>query len=107
MPQQESCICCIEGEYEFLNNKKPDAEHMCGRNSVQILPRDSEKNLIDLKTLFNRLEAAGVEVNLNPFLLNIKVEEYEIKVFDDGRAIIKNAETLEEARAVYAKYIGS
>ncbi|WP_026478095.1 ThiF family adenylyltransferase [Alkaliphilus transvaalensis] len=105
LTKRENCSCCGKKEYQYLNNKMPEAVHICGNNSVQVDPNNS-KGTISLKIIYDRLENAGVEVKLSPFLLTAKVEGYEIKLFDDGRAIIKNAKTIEEAKGLYAKYIG-
>lgn len=101
----EDCSCCQRGIYEFLDNKKPEAVHICGNNSVQVDPQSSEGK-VNLKKLYERLLAAGISVKLTPFLLNIQVDAYELKVFDDGRAIIKNVKSVEEAKTLYSKYIG-
>ena len=40
-------------------------------------------------------------------MLRLVVEDYQITVFPDGRAIIGGTEEIAEARTVYARYIGS
>ncbi len=102
--KKEDCPCCQQRKFQYLEDKMPEAVHICGSNSVQVDPGSSKK--IQLKQLHERLQAAGIAVRLTPFILNISAEGYEIKVFDDGRAIIKNAKTVEEGKVVYAKYIG-
>ncbi|MCC5908963.1 MAG: ThiF family adenylyltransferase [Clostridiaceae bacterium] len=103
LKKKEDCTCCVKGDFAYLNNKIPEAVHICGNNSIQI---DFENTNIDLENLYKRLKNANISVKLNPFLLSLKVEKYDIKVFGDGRAIIKNASTVEEAKGIYAKYIG-
>ena len=102
--KKEECPCCQLKKYQYLEDKMPEAVHICGSNSVQVDPGTSKQ--LKLKQLYERLLSAGVSVRLTPFILNISVDGYEIKVFDDGRAIIKNAKTVEEGKVVYAKYIG-
>ncbi|AOY75448.1 hypothetical protein BJL90_05800 [Clostridium formicaceticum] len=101
--KKEECPCCGKQEYNYLENKTPEAVHICGNNSVQV---DFQNTPIKLNSLYERLKAAELDVKLTPFLLNLKVEGYDMKIFDDGRAIIKNAKTIEEAKSIYAKYIG-
>ncbi|MBM7614708.1 ThiF family adenylyltransferase [Alkaliphilus hydrothermalis] len=105
LPKKEGCTCCGNHKFEYLMDKMPEAIHICGNNTIQVDPQNS-KGKVDLRQLYERLLEAAVEVKLSAFLLNIKVEGYEIKLFDDGRAIIKNAKTIEEAKGLYAKYIG-
>ncbi|WP_192930125.1 ThiF family adenylyltransferase [Alkaliphilus pronyensis] len=103
--EKKACKCCKSNMYQYLDDKEPQVLHMCGNNSLQVDPHGG-KGKISLKELHKRLSSAGIMVKLTPFLLNIEVEGYEIKVFDDGRAIIKNASTTEEAMGVYSRYIG-
>jgi adenylyltransferase/sulfurtransferase len=59
-----------------------------------------------LDALARRLEGLG-RVTHNAFLLRLKVEEFELAVFPDGRAIVQGTDDPAVARTVYAKYIGS
>jgi len=43
----------------------------------------------------------------NPFLLRLKVEQYELTLFLDGRAIVQGTDDPAVARTVYAKFVGS
>jgi molybdopterin-synthase adenylyltransferase len=103
LKQKENCPCCGKGEYSYLLDKVPEGIHICGSNSVQLNFQDTA---IQMNSLYDRLKAAELEVKLTPFLLSLKVDGYEMKVFDDGRTIIKNAKTIEEAKVVYSKYVG-
>ncbi len=105
LTKRQDCNCCGQQQYEYLRDKKPEAVYICGNNSIQVDPHHSKGN-ISLNQINKRLKEAGIDVNLTPFLLSIKIDKYEIKLFDDGRAIIKNVKTIEEAKGVYAKYIG-
>lgn len=103
--KSENCRCCQNKAYDYLNDKKPEALFMCGNKSVQIDPLGSTGS-ISLEAVNLRLTQAGIKTRLTPFILNIWVEEYEIKLFDDGRAIVKNVETIDEAKGLYSRYIG-
>jgi adenylyltransferase/sulfurtransferase len=61
---------------------------------------------VPLDELARRLEGLG-RVTRNLFLLRLKVDEYEITLFPDGRAIIQGTDDVAVARTAYAKYVGS
>jgi adenylyltransferase/sulfurtransferase len=62
-------------------------------------------NKLDFSTLAQRLQTVG-EVQYNEFLLRLLVDNYDITVFPDARAIIKGTDDPQIARSVYARYIG-
>ncbi|KAB3531799.1 ThiF family adenylyltransferase [Alkaliphilus serpentinus] len=105
LPKLETCSCCGKKDFQYLQDKKPEASFMCGNKSVQVDPHGSRGN-ISLEALSLRLSQAGIKTRLTPFILNIWVDNYEIKLFDDGRAIIKNVDTIDEAKGIYSRYIG-
>jgi len=45
-------------------------------------------------------------VSYNEFLLRFIVDNYELTIFPDARAIIKGTDDEQVARSVYARYIG-
>ena len=61
---------------------------------------------LDLDDLADRLRPCANELVANPFLLRVHVEDYELHIFADGRAIIKGTTDPATARALYSKYIG-
>lgn len=100
----KDCQTCGNKNFEFLEAKHQDFfTTLCGRDAVQIQPPNSTQ--IDLPTLAEKLKKLG-EIKLNEYLLRLKVEDYELTVFNDARAIIKGTDDLSVARSVYAKYIG-
>lgn len=101
----EDCQTCGRKNFEFLEASNQDFfTALCGRNAVQIQPPNSRQ--IDLQKLADKLKNLG-ELKLNDYLLRLNVEDYELTVFKDARAIIKGTDDLTVARSVYAKYIGS
>ncbi len=99
------CETCSKGNFEFLDAENTEFfTAMCGRDAVQIRPagRASE---IDLPTLAAKLQNLG-EIKLNEYLLRLKIEDYELTVFKDARAIIRGTDDITTARSIYAKYIG-
>ena len=53
-----------------------------------------------------QLEGVG-RITRNQFLLRLKVDDYEVTLFPDGRAIIGGTDDVAVAKTVYAKYIGN
>ncbi|MGQ9650966.1 MAG: ThiF family adenylyltransferase [Phycisphaerae bacterium] len=105
--EQGDCPCCKGGRFEWLEGKVASrTATLCGRNAVQVYP--SRVRVVDLPALAARLRpVARSEPRLNPLLLKVSVDDYEITVFADGRALIKGTSKADEARAVYARYIGA
>ncbi len=101
----DSCPCCGLGRFEFLSGSgSTSSTHLCGRNAVQIKPPEGGR--IDLAELARRLQGT-VPVELGRYLLQILPAPFEISLFPDGRAIVKGTDDVAEARALYARYVGS
>ena len=60
---------------------------------------------ISFKDLSIRLKKSGL-VDIHPMLIRLKLDNYEINVFRDGRAIILGTNDKIIAKSLYAKYIG-
>jgi molybdopterin/thiamine biosynthesis adenylyltransferase len=99
------CPVCDDGQYELLDAERGSmATVLCGRNAVQISPRPAQS--LDLAMLAERLAEAG-SVTINRYLLRLDVEGWQLTVFPDGRAIVKGTDDPAQARALYARYVGS
>ncbi|NLE56955.1 MAG: thiazole biosynthesis adenylyltransferase ThiF [Planctomycetes bacterium] len=101
------CPCCRQRRFEYLEGALASRTvRLCGRNAVQVYP--SRTATIDLVSLADRLRpVARSEPKVNPLLLKVRIDDYEITIFADGRAMIRGTDKPEEARAVYARYIGA
>jgi molybdopterin-synthase adenylyltransferase len=98
------CPTCKGREFAWLAGVSGSRTAvLCGRNAVQLSHLGAAVSLDDLA---RRLEGLG-QLTRNQFLLRLRVEGYELTIFDDGRAIISGTDDITAARAVYAKYIGS
>ena len=98
------CKTCGKRNFEFLEAENMDFfTTLCGRDAVQIQPQNAAE--IDLPKLAEKLKNTG-EIKLNEYLLRLRVEDYELTVFKDARAIIRGTDDISTARSVYAKYIG-
>ncbi len=97
------CPSC-QGKFEFLEARfGTKTTSLCGQNAVQVL--NPEARGISLERLATRLRSVG-EVSYNEFMLRFGVDNYEMVIFPDERAIIKNTNDESLARGLYAKYIG-
>ncbi|MBI4187232.1 MAG: ThiF family adenylyltransferase [Chloroflexi bacterium] len=98
------CPAC-QGKYQFLNGKAGlKAVSLCGQNAVQVL--NTSAGGVSFPELAARLKPVA-KVSYNDFMLQVKVDNHEMVVFPDGRAIVKNTNDLPLARGLYAKYIGT
>jgi len=102
--RRPNCPACSLGQFEYLNAEIGSrTTTLCGRNAVQIgVPGAGP---LDLTEMAGRLEAVG-QVSVNEYLLLLKVDDYEITLFPDARAIIKGTGDEAVARTLYSKYVG-
>jgi adenylyltransferase/sulfurtransferase len=99
------CQTCGENNFEYLDAVNQDFfTTLCGRDAVQIQPPQSKQ--IDLKKLAEKLKQIS-EVKQNEYLVRCTIDDFELTIFKDARAIIKGTSEASIARSVYAKYIGS
>ena len=98
------CPVCAHEQYSVYG-KPPvtQAVSLCGRNSVQIAPADTVA--IDFEEYAEKLGKLG-DVKIGKFTLDFDDGKIGIKLFKDGRAVIKNVTDEKKARAVYSEYIG-
>ena len=103
--RNQECACCSRREFRFLEAlEKSNLMRLCGRDAVQVHP--GRMTQLDFPQLSQRLEKTGT-VRYNEHMMRIRINGYEIALFPDGRSIIKGTKDFSEARAVYARYIGS
>lgn len=104
-PPSPECLTCGLGQFTTLDAVAGDfAAVLCGRDAVQISPAEATK--IDFESLAERLRPSG-DVKFNDYLLRFRVEDLELTVFQDARAIIRGTSEVRSARSIYAKYIGN
>ena len=103
MEPSERCPACI-GVYEFLEAKFAiKATSLCGQNrAVQVV--NTKVKAIALDKLVARLKGVS-NVRQNEYMLRFDVDDYEIIVFPDGRAIIKNTIDEPQAKRLYSRYV--
>jgi adenylyltransferase/sulfurtransferase len=102
--EQVDCPTCKRGEFPWLAGREGSRTAvLCGRNAVQLV---FPGQVVSLESLAAQWAGIG-QVFRNPFLLRLKVDEFELTVFPDGRAIVGGTSDVAVARTLYAKYVGS
>lgn len=101
--RREDCPCCVREQYDYLEDADDGAAFLCGRNAIQVRP--PKKATLDLAQLADRLEPLG-RVTRNEYLVQFAIDDLDMTIFPDARAIIKGTEDPSVARSVYAKYVG-
>jgi adenylyltransferase/sulfurtransferase len=103
--KNKECECCVKGNYEYLDAEDREVlTSLCGRKAVQITPANPKE--LSLAEMASKLEPLG-EVKFTPFIMIFKMDNMEISLFKDGRAIIKGTNDQKVARSIYARYIGT
>ncbi len=102
---RDGCLCCRDRQFEFLTGKGSlSTISLCGRETIQIRPRRPSVKL-DLAELAERLRDTGA-VTHNQYMLRLQIPNREITIFPDARALVKGTNNIDEARSLYAKYVG-
>lgn len=101
--RRDDCLCCVKRQFDFLDDARADTAFLCGRNAIQIRP--AQKHHLDLTQLAARLAPLG-RVIQNEYLVQFTLDDLDMTIFPDARAIIKGTEDTSVARGVYAKYVG-
>jgi len=98
------CPCCGLHDFPYLDGKMgTEAAALCGRNSVQI--RRNDGSHFNLEDVARKLPSSCI-LKISNFLLRASIDNYELTVFPDGRAIISGTDSLAVAKSLYARYIG-
>ena len=102
--KNNECPICVHKNYNYFRKiSASNTINLCGTNSVQIMPSVTVD--VDFNILADRLERIG-SVAFNKYTLTFVDSKYEITVFKDGRAIIKNAVDENNAKSIYTEYLG-
>lgn len=103
--KDQSCASCGETPaYPFLTyENQTKTAVLCGRDTVQIRPPAHEKR--DLQKLASHLSKLG-KVEVNPFLLSLKVADHRLVMFQDGRVLVHGTNDVKQAKSLYHRYFG-
>lgn len=97
------CVACGRRDFRHLEGKKRVPVSLCGRNAVQL---HDARGPLDLQQLAGRLQPLG-HVRVNEFALRLRLPNFDVTVFPDGRAIVKGTTDVGVARGLYAHLLGS
>jgi adenylyltransferase/sulfurtransferase len=101
--RRAECTCCGEQHFEQLSTHvRGLVTPLCG-GAYQINPMRPME--IRLEDVARRWKDVG-EVRGTRHLVRLKVEDRELSIFADGRAIVRGGKSEAEARALYARYVG-
>lgn len=107
--KRDECPTCGRREFEFLDGPVVDGSvSLCGRNAVQVRPLGGT-TAIDLGDLADRL-ANVAAVRRTAHVLRCDLHEpagITLTVFSDGRAIIGGTTERQQARSIYARFVGT
>lgn len=102
--QQVDCPTCKHDRFPWLAGTEGGRSAvLCGRNAVQLSYPGKNLSLDDLA---RSLQGVG-HVTQNPYLLRLVVDDYQLTLFADGRAIIGGTDDPAVARTLYARYVGN
>ncbi|MDH3718774.1 MAG: ThiF family adenylyltransferase, partial [Planctomycetota bacterium] len=103
--QSNDCPTCTRLEFPWLDGQRGShSSVLCGRNAVQVYPPDRAE--LSLEMLAGKLQGVG-DVAHNQFMLRLNVNDFQLTVFPDGRAIVGGTDDIAEAKTLYARYIGT
>jgi adenylyltransferase/sulfurtransferase len=101
--------CGGRRDFEFLNRRTAGrSTSLCGRNAVQVRPPAGTSSL-DLNSIALRLAGSG-EVERTPYLLRCRPGDaggVQLTLFPDGRLIVSGTTNPDQARSLYARYVGA
>lgn len=101
----KTCPTCHERDFKWLTEQQGSSTAvLCGRNAVQINFHNEQS--VSLDQLADKLKTFGT-VTANAYLLRAQINDYQLTVFPDGRAIIQGTDDPNTAHSVYAQYIGN
>jgi len=102
---ENACPTCGQNRYPHLEQRAgSSAAYLCGRNAVQVRPRDSKP--MDLAALEDRLQQVGRVVR-NDYLVRVHVEGLDLTIFADGRSLVVGTEDPATARSLVSRYVGA
>lgn len=99
------CPTCGERDFAWLEGRRGSrAARLCGRNAIQILPR--QESAPSLPAVAARIGGEW-EVVLGERMLRARRNGVTVNLFHDGRAIVDGTTDEAEARSILARVIGT
>ena len=105
--EKGDCPCCKRARFPYLSGESASTTTtLCGRDAVQV--NMAVPTTISFPAIAEKLEPVATgPIQHNRFMLKATVDEFELTLFPDGRAIIKGTSDADKARTLYARYFGS
>lgn len=98
------CPVCGRHQYRHMDRLSGTfATTLCGRNEIQVVP--GRETTVDFAWMADKLRNLG-NVSYNKFMLKFSDGRFNIKLFQDGRAIIENTKDENHAKSIYTEYFG-
>jgi adenylyltransferase/sulfurtransferase len=98
------CPACGQRDFAWLEGRRGSrAARLCGRNAIQILPR--QESAPSLPAVAARIGGEW-EVVLGERMLRARRNGVTVNLFHDGRAIVDGTTDEAEARSILARVIG-
>ena len=102
--KKPDCPLCVREEYVYYGKGAGSRSvSLCGRDAVQVVPDAPAR--IDFDELAGEWQRCG-KVEKKKYTLDLDLGGLGIKLFADGRAIIRGTSDTAKARSVYAEYVG-
>jgi hypothetical protein len=102
------CPTCGGRQFEFLDRPAGQSTMLCGRGAIQVRPAAANLRL-DLNAAAQKLRGVG-DVEQTPYLIRCRPRgegRVELTLFADGRMIVTGTTDRDNARSLYARYVGS
>ncbi len=121
LPRDAECPCCVHHEFSWLTEETGSTtSKLCGRDTFQIRPADYAAGqatkrqvardlpaIIDLADIVARWQTVGqVDFPDGAPFARLRLADYDLTLFPDGRALIRGVKSMGTARALYARYVG-
>jgi adenylyltransferase/sulfurtransferase len=102
--KSKNCKCCQKKNFRFLESETREMIMDLCDNAFQIFPPVETK--INLNKIANQLIKVAQKISVSDHLLKFQVENKNITVFSDGRAIVKGTTDRSVAKSIYSRYLG-
>jgi adenylyltransferase/sulfurtransferase len=104
--KEPTCSACGQRRFDFLNSPAQGTATLCGHGTVQVLP--PTPTAVDLAQIAERWELLGSPL-LSRHLLRLELpgEGLKVTLFADGRLLIRGLDSVDGARGIYDRLVGS
>ncbi len=100
------CRVCAKGRFDTLDGQASERlTVLCGRKAVQVLPPPGLGADFDLPAAASRLRQLGA-IQSFPHFLRFQGDGFLLTLFRDGRAVFDGLTDRDQARSLYARYVG-